>query len=304
MSIKETIAFLYYSITKVLSDLKQLSKGQKRNFELLQLSHRIEKGLLIANPKPLWGWVKAYRINELLQFNNDKFSSKTAKAVLSAYLNSKKQSSFLEDREKCQEFFEKTNFTPIESQNIGGVIKIEKTPFSTEEINAIEKLFYTRHSCREFSEEPVSAEVINHAIQMALRCPSACNRQPFKVYVVEPSVMEKELGKKLQYQANKLLFITGDVRAFISSEILDWLISPMIFASYLTLSLHSLGIGCCVVRKDLVKNSRYNRIVEKVAGIEDNERLVLEINIGYYKPSYTVPFSNRAEIEDIVCYVS
>lgn len=303
MNIKGKIVVLYYCLKRTVSDINQLTKGQKSNYELLQLSHRIEKGLLISKPKPLWGWEKAYRINKLLQINNDKFSSRTAKAVLSAYLNSKEHSSFLEDREKWSEFIKKTTFTPIESPKNGGIIEVEKTCFSTEEINAIEKLFYTRHSCREFSEEPVPAEVINHAIQMALRCPSACNRQPFKVYVVEPFVLEKELGKKLQYKANKILFITGDVRAFTSGELLDWLISPTIFASYLTLSLHSLGIGSCVVRKDLVKNSEYNCVVANMIEITESERIVLEINIGYYKSAFLCPKSNRLEVSDVARFL-
>ncbi len=303
MSIKRKLAVVYYSLKRIFADLKELSKGQKKEYELLQLSHRLEKGLLVTSPKPLWGWEKAYRIYELLQINQDAFSSKTAKSVLSAYLNSKEHSSFLEDREKWHEFFEKTTFTPVESPNMGGLIEAEKTCFSTDEINAIEKLFYTRHSCREFSEEPVPPEKINHAIQMALRCPSACNRQPFKVYVVDPKLLEKELGRSLQYKANKILFITGDVRAFTEGELLDWLISPTFFASYLTLSLHSIGIGSCVVRKDLVNESTYNKTVKKMVGLSNSERIVLEINIGYYKQIYSCAKSNRAAVADIVKYV-
>ena len=303
MNLKGIIGTLFYSLKKTISDIKQLSKGQKSNYELLQLSHRIEKGLLITTPKPLWGWEKAYRIYKLLLVNDDAFSSKTANAVLSAYLKSKERSSFLEDREAWQKFIQTTSYKPVENNNIGGIMEVEKTNFSLNEICTIEKLFYTRHSCRDFSEENVSNEVICNAVKMALKCPSACNRQPFKVYVVEPSMLERRLGRKIQYKANKLLFITGDVRAFTTAELLDWLISPTIFASYLILSLHSLGIGSCVVRKDLVKSSKYNCIVSNLAGISDSERIVLEINIGYYKSKNTCPISNRVEESDIVRFV-
>ena len=300
MNFRSKIRVLYYSLKKVIADLKQLTKGQKDNYELLQLCHRIEKGLLVKNPKPLWGWEKAYRIFDLLQVCGDSFSTKTANAVLSAFLNSKEKSLFEQDKEKWTEFIKRTNYKLVDGTNVGGICCVKKSTFTPDEIIIIEKLFYTRHSCRDFSNIPVSNDLIEHAVEMALRCPSACNRQPFRVYVVEPSEIEKLLNHKLQYKANKILFITGDVRAFTSSELLDWLISPSIFAGYLTLSLHSLGIGSCVVRKDLVKESVYNVVVAKLAGISESERIVLEMNIGYYLDEYTIPISNRFEASKIL----
>ena len=164
-------------------------------------------------------------------------------------------------------------------------------------------MFKTRHSCREFAAESVPGDVITRAVELALRCPSACNRQPFKIYVITPNKFESKLGHKLQYKADKMLIITGDVRAFTSGELLDWIVSPSIFVGYLTLALHSLGIGSCVIRKDLVKQSRYNEVLMEVAGIEDSERIILEIFVGFYKDQYMVPVSNRTLSKSIVKFV-
>lgn len=286
------------------ADIKQLSKGQKSNYNLLQLSHRLEKGLLITPPnvKPLWGWDKAYRIVELLRTNEDNFSSMTAKAVLNAFLLAKNNSKFEEDRQKYQEFIEKTHYVPEEINKMGGIMKLEKPVFALDELATIEKLFNTRHSCREFAEKPISKDVIAHAVEMALRCPSACNRQPFKVYVITPSSLEEKLGHKLQYKSDKVLIIAGDVRAFTSGEMLDWLISPTIFASYLTLSLHSLGIGSCIIRKDLIRTKKYNDAIIGITEMDACERIILEMFIGYYKDEFIVPISNRAGVEDIIQY--
>lgn len=302
MNLKGKIAVLYYCLKKSFSDMRQLSKGQKSNYELLQLSHRIEKGLLISNPKPLWGWDKAYRIAELLRTNDDHFSSKTANAVLSAFLIAKSKSQYVEDRQKYQEFMDKTHFVIENTVDIGGTVKIEKPTFTLEDLSAIEKLFTTRHSCRTFEEKPIPNEVIEHAVKLAMRCPSACNRQPYKVYVITPSVLEEKLGHKLQYISEKVLIITGDVRAFTSGEMLDWLISPTIFASYLTLSLHSMGIGSCVIRKDLVRTPKYNDAIMRITDMDASERIILEMFIGYYKNEFTVPISNRAGVEDVIMY--
>lgn len=293
----------YYCFIRLFSDVKQLSKGQKSNYDLLQLSHRLEKGLLIKNPKPLWGWEKAYRITYLLQGNKDNFSSITANAVLSNFLATKEKSIYKEDRIAWKEFINNTHFKPVNNYSAGGIIKVEKTEFNSEETQTIERLFSSRHSCREFSNKAISNEEIAKAVQMALRCPSACNRQPFRVYVIPPSMIEKLIGKNLQYKSDKILVITGDIRAFAASEFLDWFISPSIFAGYLTLSLHALGIGCCVLRKDLVRSTPYNLAIKKITRMSDSERIVLEMSIGYYNDRYYAPISNRAGVSDIVKFV-
>lgn len=303
MSLRRRLVLFIRCIMKVVSDIKQLSKGQKANYDLLQLSHRLEKGLLIRNPKPLWGWEKAYRIADLLKNNNDEFSSITAKAVLSAFLEAKSSSPFNEDKVQYKSFLRKTDFLPIAYKGLGGTRSVVKTDFSDVERNVVEKLFDSRHSCREFVDKSVSIDDIKKAVNMALHCPSACNRQPFKVYVIEPSNLEKELGKRLQYKGDKTLIITGDLRAFAPSEAPDWLISPSIFAGFLTLSLHSLGIGSCIVRKDLINPSAYNNAIRTVSGMTDSECVVLEMFVGYYPDEFSIPVSNRMTANEVVRFI-
>lgn len=299
------ISIIVSCIRKVFSDMRQLDLGQKPAYELLQLSHRLEKGLLINNPKPLWGWEKAYRIAALLtqKSDEDDYTSNTAAAVLSAFLNAKETSLFEEERAKVQLFKVQTHFTPVKYDNIGGVSIITNAGFSLEEQDVIVRLFDSRHSCREFSDKHVPNEVIKKAVQMASRCPSACNRQPYKVYVIEPSKLESKLGRKLMYNGDKTLIVSGDIRAFSPSEMLDWIVSPSIFAAYLTLSLHSLGIGSCVVRKDLVKSNDYNNAVKEITGMSESEQIILELFIGYYHDSYEAPVSHRVCVEDITKFI-
>lgn len=300
---KERIVTFLSCLKKVRADVRLLRKGQKPNYDLLQLSHRLEKGLLIKNPKPMWGWDKALRITELLN-EADEFSSITANAVLSAYLDAKSKSEYKEDLEKYADFMRQTGYQPVAYENVGGSIMVKKPNFTESEQEAIQRLFETRHSCREFADRHVSDTDIEKAVQMALRCPSACNRQPFKVYVIEPIKLAKQLGRaQLQYEGDRTLVITGNVRAFTSGELLDWIVSPSIFVGYLTLSLHSLGIGSCVVRKDLVKHSAYNDAIRSLTNMDESECVVLEIFIGYYKDEYVAPVSNRKTIHDVIRFI-
>lgn len=54
-------------------------KGQQNCYAILQISHRLEKGLSVCKPRKLWGWNKAEELVERLQQeiknkNGDKFS--------------------------------------------------------------------------------------------------------------------------------------------------------------------------------------------------------------------------------------
>lgn len=304
MKTKECFATFVSCMKKVRADIRLLRKGQKSSYDLLQLSHRLEKGLLIQNPKSMWGWEKAERMAALLKKNKEAFSSATANAVLSAYLDAKSKSQYQEDLEKHADFMRKTGYQPIAYENVGGTITVNNPNFSESEQVAIHRLFDTRHSCREFADRHVSNKDIETAVQMALRCPSACNRQPFRVYAIDPAKLAKQLGReRLQYEGDRTIIITGDVRAFTNGELLDWIVSPSIFAGYLTLAFHSLGIGNCVIRKDLVKNSAYNEAVRRVTGMDESEQIILELFIGYYKDEFIAPASNRLQAKEIVQFI-
>lgn len=304
MKIKNQIAFYLSCLRKIRTDLKQLRKGQKFQYDLLQLSHRLEKGLLIKNPKPMWGWEKAFRIIELLQKDVDVFYSTTANAVLSAFLKAKSKSEYQEDREKYEDFLRTTGYQSVLHNGLGGVQTVYNPDFTPQEKETVRRLFNTRHSCREYASRHVSDKDINEAVQMALRCPSACNRQPFRVYFIDPTKLVAKLGRdNLQYSGSRTLVITGDLRAFTPNEILDWFISPSIFVGYLTLSLHSLGIGSCVVRKDLVKSNAYNNAIRDITGMEESECIVLELFVGYYKDQYETPVSNRKTVENVIKFI-
>lgn len=301
-NIKFEIWSLLVSISNAIRDWRVLRKGQSTEYEILQTAHRLEKGLLIPNPRILWGWDKAKRLYTLLQNTRNAFVKETGEAVLSSYLFQKMNSSFVEDKAEYIKFVSETCFN-IKQNEYGGVLKINDTKFNNEELSVIKKLFNSRHSTRTFSSVPIPMENLLEAINLALRCPSACNRQPFKVYAVPAEEKEKHIAKSSGYKGRMFLFITGKIDAFTLDEINDWIVSPSIFVGYLTLSLHAMGIGSCVVRKDLACNTQYNKAVMRFCGIPKNEKLILELAVGMYEQSYVAPVSNRMSADDclVIC---
>lgn len=302
-SLKFKIWALYASAHSAIHDWYISCKGQAPEYEILQISHRIEKGLLIQNPRKMWGWDKARRLYELLGCTESVFAKETGKAVLSAYLEKKRSSVYNEDIEEYERFAKDTSFE-IDMNNLGGTIVAKKPNFNDVALAGIKELFLSRHSAREFAPNEVDKSKLYEAINLALRCPSACNRQPFRVYVVDAEDKEKYIEKSKGYSGRKFLYVTGLIDAYTLDEINDWIVSPSIFAGYLTLSLHAMGIGSCVVRKDLACNTDYNKAVRKFCNIPVNEKIILELAIGNYAESYVAPVSNRKSFNDCVILCS
>lgn len=284
----EATAF-FQSIGYSLKSYRLLRSGQFPKYEILQLSHRLEKGLLNNNPKPFWGWEKAERIAFLIQSNKDEFSNLTGKGVLKAYIEAKKSSNNSKERDKAIKFAD-AHPEICEAETPGGVLKLSWENFTDSEKEVVEHFFNSRHSCREFQNKIVAKEDIEAAVALALRCPSACNRQVTNCYIYQ--------SKDLQ-----TIILTTSIRAYDMGEFNDWFVSPSIFAGYLSLSLHLYGIGSCVYRKQLYGKHSYNESMRKKCNIPEDEMIICELRFGYYQDTIKVPVSNRHRAKDIISFV-
>ena len=286
----EAIIHINRYLCRILPIMKN---GQSKNFEIMQLAHRLEKGLINRNPKPMWGWEKAERLALLLSQNHSAFSYQTGLAVLQSYIGNKKQ-----EKAETQLAFDLENKYHFDTAQVnGGLLQVDKPSFNNSDVELIEKFVNSRHSTRNFDSKELDYEKVKKAVELALHCPSACNRQPFKVYLVPDDIRCSKIGVKCDSAAS--LYITGAIDAYNFTEMMDWIVSPSIFAGYLTLALHCYGIGSCIYKKELVRTDDYNNRVAKVCGIPSNEQLILEIRIGMYPETIAAAVSNRLPIENI-----
>ncbi len=286
---KSELWLFFQSLGYSIRSFRLLKKGQLPKYEILQLSHRLEKGLLVETPKPWWGWEKAERIASLLKSNKDEFSNLTGKGVLKAYIEAKKSSDNSKERDKAIKFAD-AHPEIYEAETPGGVLKLSWENFTDSEKEVVEHFFNSRHSCREFQNKIVSKEDIEAAVALALRCPSACNRQVTNCYVYQ--------SKDLQ-----TIILTTSIRAYDMGEFNDWFVSPSIFAGYLSLSLHLYGIGSCVYRKQLYGKHPYNESMRKKCSIPEDEMIICELRFGYYQDTIKVPVSNRHQANDILSFI-
>ena len=296
-NLKKRIGVGMYFLRYAHKCLSILKCGQSEEFEIMMLAHRLEKGLVNSKPKPQWGEQKAERLGFLLNRNKQAFSYQTGLAVLHQYLENKRKNPV--EQSWVENFIKKYKFdTPIVN---GGIIRLPKEEISNLNVAEIEKFFLTRHSTRAFADTQIDEDALEKAITLAMRCPSACNRQPYRIYYMDAQQRFESTGS--QDKSTASLYITGIISAFEMSEVLDWIVSPSIFTAYLTLTLHAFGIGSCIYRKDLVCSSEYNDKVKQACGIPDNEQLILELRIGNYAEETIVAYSNRLNVKQIIKYI-
>ena len=283
--------------------------------EILRNTHSIEKGLSIENPRLGFGVAK---IEDAFEFCQEYEALKGTMEVtpiimfrdaLVAYLAFHQEKKFSDSGvEKVRSIEKKiSDRLSCTCKQMGGYMIVNKHLYTSDEQETMSRLFNDRHSVREFAHTPIVEDDLRKAIQLAMRCPSACNRQNYRLHVIEKEKFNLLNGwldgvGGFSDDVEKFLLITGRLSDFRHTEELQYLFSPIVFASYLTLTLQLYGIGCCFIQRTLVP-SRKNETMKKVLSISKDEQIVCALGIGNYKEKYKVPVSYRLSFDDIVTIV-
>lgn len=259
-----------------------------KSIEVLLLCHALEKGMGINNVKPGYGLDKAARLISLVlslqaQRKTDKYIFRESCSVIKVFLEYQKNEGFnvtdLEDQFKKIEI-SKDKYLPAGYLNIG-----KENFLQGMECN-FEKLILSKHTLRMCSDESVSKKDFQTAVRYALKAPSACNRQPWKVFYSLDKTKNKSLGelvpgnKSFSADIPYYCVVTVDRSLFGSNEVYQWYINGGIFITYLTLSLHSIGIGSCIFQyPDFYKTEAK---IRKLLCIKKKSEVIVAI-IGYGK---------------------
>ena len=112
------------------------------------------------------------------------------------------------------------------------------------------KLAKDRYSVRCFKDLPVEQEKIDQIIEAAKVAPTACNNQPFKIWVAKSIDAKNKINKANNFpfaqQAPVLIVVgannnEGWVRGYDSKSFAE--IDAAIAATHIMLAIHDLGLG-------------------------------------------------------------
>lgn len=307
---------LIYALYAALKEIKlnehilKSNKFDKNRIEaeIIRNVHSIEKGLCIRSPRPGFGVKK---INEMFSLVEKYMKLTDEKTVLYFVVDAVRE--YLDFQKSIG--FESRDIDDIYEKNLklkdklgehtelcGGTSDFCKAD-NLFNVDEIEKLFETRHSVREFSDEQVPEELLLKAIKLAQRAPSACNRQAVHVYSISSQDYIKSMGNLdgiggFAEDVDRFVLITGVKSAYRRGEKNQFSVSASMYAAYLTLTLHLYGIGACTVQRSLFPDSTFVKFRE-VYGIPEDEQLVVMLGIGMLKDKVKVPVSKRYPTEKI-----
>lgn len=300
------------SITRVRSLLSawkssgvSYSANQDKTVSVLMSVHMLEKALVMGNEKYL-NAVKYHdiiaNISRLIESgaSPEEFNIagsvaiiKSALSILSGHEDVKAELESLIMKHNIPERFK------------GGIERIpSKKIFSHNDFD-FHGFISSRHSVRRFKDKIISREVIQDIIREAEYYPSACNRQPCKVYFTENPDTIKRIKKYIDGFVSPCvhdcLIVTCDRALLKPAERNDQeYINGGIFLAYLVMSVHAHGLASCLFQF-LQVNSRQNAI-KREFGIPENEIIVAFLGIGEPEDEVICACAQRRPVEEIaVC---
>ncbi|MBC9722800.1 MAG: nitroreductase family protein [Lactobacillus sp.] len=293
-----------FSLDDSKSNIEQLEA------KLLFFAHSLEKGLSHGNFRAGFGIGVLNNLAESISIYNQKEFDRTKEKYQIALSALKHYQKFHEEKNYSIEFFKKIFSNDILTEiaaadlDLSGVKIVSNCEKITNKKKNFEELALGRTSIREFDSTPVSNEKVCHAIQIALKTPSVCNRQPARVYQVTNQEKIEEL-LKVQGGYNGyplppvLLLVTASNTSFIYLvERNEGFIDGGLFSMSLLYGLEYEGLAACALNAMLTieKEKEIRRILE----LPKEENLIMFIAVGNIPQLIKSPKSHRVSIESVL----
>lgn len=290
---------LYLSDMRTYSETSFSEKNETKDDATLirLLSHAIEKGMSLPNCRVGFGKDK---VNELIGLceryrGKDSQAVDVAYGVLNAYI--KWQDSNGGD----------TSFIPINVKEKvcnnsleGGTHTLSKS-----KIAGFDEIAAHRHSLRNFSKTPVSEEDIIGAVKLAQTAPSACNRQPIRIYAVTDAkkiaqIMALHGGIRTMSSPTTIFVVAGDRFLYKGEyERNTVYVDGGIFTMNLLYALDHFGIASCPAIWGNIPSDDDN--LSKIVGIPKSQIIVNLIVAGYYPDEqYKVAVSAKRDVDEVL----
>lgn len=294
-------------------DETSMSKEQLQA-KILFFYHKIEKGLCMPGNKRLFGLDVIPKVMQLLAVWETNGNSQVDTIYLgaissliayrAAIVNGKLDTTgiiiptvdkFLEIRAS----FGKLQPTPIaiSKKQITSVVAYEE----------FQQLCLMRRSFRDFSDKGVSDDVIRRAVGLAQLSPSACNRQPNRVYVVRDNDLKRQMlshqngNAGFGHLAPVVLAITADMSHFFdATERHQPFVDGGLFSMSLLYALQVQGlVSCCL---NWCVTPTVDARQRALLSIPDSEQIIMLLVLGYPPEQNHVPLSHRKSFDHVLVF--
>lgn len=279
----------------------------KMQYSLLRENHVIEKGMSMRTPRKGFGQKKVtlllihLREYARLYKNVDTTFLVYPLSTIAQYIQYTKASGVDISQIEMQ-FNDVMSYVGIEKRQLrptAGIREITKRDIIEQASLSFEDLLNSRHSIRYFSSETPSTDILEHALRMAQRTPSACNRQSWHTHIFFGE--QAHLLLKAQGGANGFeeeipcaILVTADMRAFLSYEPMQCYIDGGLYAMNLINALHSLGLGTIPLSCGF-QQAKLDRMAHDF-DIPQNEAMICIVGAGCLLDKFNIAESYRKDI--------
>lgn len=162
------------------------------------------------------------------------------------------------------------------------------------------ELVNNRYSCRKYADRKVEKETLLQVLEAARLDPSACNKQPWRFYVVSAEPLRQRIcecyDREWVKSAPAFIVAVGNHdeawhRSFDNKDHTD--VDLSIATEHICLAATSLGLGTCWI-------CHFNpELCKEVLNLDANQEPIAIIPIGYPE-NENIPEKKRKSIDEIV----
>ncbi|MDB0068530.1 nitroreductase family protein [Akkermansiaceae bacterium] len=274
--------------------------------------HVVEKGLSMPEFRPgfgipgIKGLIRMLRETEDHCGWQDNVNLQTGRQVVRAYFEKHEKIGHDFGGQFTNKELEFAKDTPPRMSLRAGVEEFEHQDYFEKADASFSEFAKTRHSCRVFDPtQKVDPEIIRSAVETARFAPSVCNRQCWRVHIFQEKSKVEEL---LSYQGGNrgfghtvpnVIVLTAKLQVFAGyAERSQGYYDGGLFGMALMFAFHHLKIGS-VPLCWLVPLSR-DREFRNIANIPDDEVILMLLGFGIPKDSFSVPTSQRRDVDELV----
>lgn len=301
----------YLKDAKIFSKyyMEGIQQQTQLEYKILLKVHSLEKGMCLPLQRP-FGYEKCKDlIDYLTTYKNLGYDLKTTayqmgNAIIEKWLNLYKNNGWPEtDNYLIIKSYLKNSPMEIDKRIIVGC-KVHIKPEIISE-NNFANVINSRYSVRDFSKKPLAEADVIECVEMAIKAPTACNRQMCKIYSIKNNTSKDLLTKELHGTGGfnistvNYFVVTFDLAAFdFYGERNQGYLNSGLVAMNFANALHNKGIGSCFMQ--LGNTFDEEKRIKRTIGIPENERIAVILGTGYYKDESVIPCSCRKTVEEVL----
>lgn len=279
---------------------------RKMQYTLLRENHVIEKGMSMRNTKKGYGQAKVTALlNRLERYYNlygsqDKLFLAYPLTTIDEYISFQKDAGVeVPDIERQYEQLCHTIGIMPDGTICAGIKMQKREELQDQAKGDFKSLLYSRHSIRYFKKEVPAMNLLEKALTLASRTPSACNRQAWHTHIYFDNDSHELL--KMQGGCNGFcndipcsIVISADMKGFLGHEPFQCFIDGGLYAQNLINALHYVGLGGIPLSCGFLSDKLLR--IQKRFNIPENEVMVVIIGTGYMVDEMKIAVSTRQQV--------